>query len=114
VDTVLCAINPADPRRLPFATTVVPEAKRRGVGVIGMKVMGQGRMLQDGVATHAELLRYAASFADTSIVGCSSIEEVRQNVAAARAAASPMRDDERAALEARVAPRASRYDSFKA
>jgi aryl-alcohol dehydrogenase-like predicted oxidoreductase len=114
VDTVLCAINPADPRRLPFSTTVVPEAKKRGVGIIGMKVMGQGRMLEDGVATHAELLRYAASFADTSIVGCSSVEEVRQNVAAARAAASPMKDDERAALEARVAPRASRYDSFKA
>lgn len=113
VDTVLCAINPADPRKLPFLTTVVPEAKKRGVGVIGMKVMGQGRLLQDGAATHAELLRYAASFADTCIVGCSSVAEVRQNVAAARAAL-PMKDDERAALEARIAPRASRYDHFKA
>jgi aryl-alcohol dehydrogenase-like predicted oxidoreductase len=114
VDTVLCAINPADPRKLPFLTTVVPEAKKRGVGVIGMKVMGQGRLLQDGAATHAELLRYAASFADTSIVGCSSVAEVRQNVTAARGGAPAMKDDERAALEARIAPRASRYDYFKA
>jgi aryl-alcohol dehydrogenase-like predicted oxidoreductase len=113
VDTVLCAINPADPRKLPFLTTVVPEAKKRGIGIIGMKVMGQGRLLQDGAATNAELLRYAASYADTNIVGCSSIDEVRQNVAAARAAV-PMTDDERAALEARIAPRASRYDTFKA
>ncbi len=114
VDTVLCAINPADPRKLPFVTSVVPEARKRGMGIIGMKVMGQGRLLADGVATHTELLRYAASHADTCIVGCSSVAEVRQNMAAARAAAPPMNDDERAALEARVAPRASRYDYFKA
>lgn len=114
VDTVLCAINPADPRKLPFLTTVVPEARRRGVGIIGMKVMGQGRLLQDGIASHDELLRYAATFADTNIVGCSSPEEVRRNLAAARRITAPMQDDERAALEARIAPQASRYDHFKA
>lgn len=114
VDTVLCAINPADPRKLPFVTSVVPEAKKRGVGIIGMKVMGHGRLLDDGAATPSELLRYAATFADTSIVGCSSVEEVRQNVSAARAPHGPMPDDERAALEARIAPRAERYDYFKA
>lgn len=114
VDTVLCAINPADPRRLPFLTTVVPEARRRGVGIIGMKIMGHGLLLEDGAATPSELIRYAASFADTSIVGCSSVEEVRQNVAAARAPSAPMPADERAALEARIAPRAGRYDYFKA
>ena len=113
VDTVLCAMNPADPRRMPFLSTVVPEARRRGVGVIGMKIMGHGRMLEDGVAKAHELIRYAGIFADTSIVGCSSIAEVRENLTAARAAA-PMADDERAALEARVAPTASRYDYFKA
>src|SRR4029079_19254090 len=37
--TVLCAMNPADGRRLSFLSTVVPEARRRGVGVIGMKVL---------------------------------------------------------------------------
>jgi aryl-alcohol dehydrogenase-like predicted oxidoreductase len=114
VDTVLCAMNPADPRRMPFLTSVVPEARKRGVGVIGMKIMGAGRLLADRAATPAELIRYAATFADTSIVGCSSIEEVRQNLEAARAGAPPMTSDERASLEARVAPRASRYDYFKA
>ena len=114
VDTVLCAMNPADPRRMPFLTTVVPEAKKRGVGIIGMKIMGAGRLVADRAASPAELVRYAASFADTSIVGCSSIEEVRQNLAAARVDLRPMTSDERAALEARVAPRASRYDYFKA
>lgn len=114
VDAVLCAMNPADPRRLPFLTTVVPEARKRGVAIIGMKIMGRGGLLDDRVATVHELVRYAASFADTAIVGCSSIEEVRQNLHAARTLGAPMNNDERAALEARVAPTADRYDSFKA
>ncbi|WP_437682736.1 aldo/keto reductase [Sorangium sp. So ce131] len=113
VDTVLCAINPADPARLPFLTTVVEEARRRGVGVIGMKIMAAGRLLQDRAATPAELIRYAASHADTVIIGCSSIAEVRENLGA-RSLPFPMPPAERAALEARVAPRAGRYDSFKA
>jgi aryl-alcohol dehydrogenase-like predicted oxidoreductase len=113
VDSVLCAINPADPRRSPFLSTVVAEARRRGVGVIGMKVMAAGRLLQDRVASPEQLIRYATSFADTVIVGCSSIAEVRQNLAAGRAF-QPLSDAERHALEARIAPAAARYDTFKA
>ncbi|CAN96630.1 probable oxidoreductase [Sorangium cellulosum So ce56] len=113
VDTVLCAVNPADPARLPFLTTVVEEARRRGVGVIGMKIMAAGRLLQDGAASATELIRYAASHADTVIIGCSSIAEVRENLGA-RSLSFPMPPAERAALEARVAPRAGRYDTFKA
>ncbi len=114
VDTVLCPINPADARKLPFLTTVIPEARKRQMGVIGMKIMGRGQIIADGVASGAELLRYAASFADTSIVGCSSIAEVRQNLAAARGAPAELKDAERVALEQRVMPHAERYDSFKA
>ncbi|WP_438032574.1 aldo/keto reductase [Sorangium sp. So ce204] len=113
VDTVLCAVNPADPARLPFLTTVVEEARRRGVGVIGMKIMAAGRLLQDRAAGATELIRYAASHADTVIIGCSSIAEVRENLGA-RSLSFPMPPAERAALEARVAPRAGRYDTFKA
>lgn len=113
VDTVLCAVNPADPARLPFLTTVVEEARRRGVGVIGMKIMAAGRLLQDRAASASELIRYAASHADTVIIGCSSIAEVRENLGA-RSLSFPMPPAERAALEARLAPRAGRYDTFKA
>src|SRR6478736_1717950 len=34
-DSVLCALNPADPARLPFRSTVIAEARRRGMGVVG-------------------------------------------------------------------------------
>ncbi len=113
VDTVLCAVNPADPARLPFLTTVVPEARRRGIGIIGMKVMAAGLLLQDRSATAHELIRYAASYADTVIIGCSSPAEVQENLSA-RALPLPMPESERVALEARIARRASRYDYFKA
>jgi aryl-alcohol dehydrogenase-like predicted oxidoreductase len=113
VDTVLCAINPADPRRMPFLSTVVAEARRRGIGVIGMKVMAAGRLLEDRAASAEELIRYAASWADTVIIGCSSIAEVRANLAAGRRF-TPMSAADRRALEARIAPAADRYDTFKA
>jgi aryl-alcohol dehydrogenase-like predicted oxidoreductase len=113
VDTVLCAINPADPRRAPFTSTVVAEARARGIGVIGMKVMAAGVLLQDRAASAEELIRYASSLADTVIIGCSSIAEVRANLDAGRRGA-PMTPAERDALEARIAPRAARYDTFKA
>jgi len=113
IDTVLCAINPSDPRRMPFLTSVVPEARRLGMGIIGMKALAVGRLVADGVASSSELLRYAAGFADTVIIGCKTADEVRQNVATSRTDAA-LDVEARAALEARVAPVAERYDTFKA
>lgn len=112
-DTVLCAINPADPARLPFLKTVVPEARRRGLAVIGMKVLSAGRLVLDHAATAPELIRYAATHADTVIVGCSSIAEVRANLAVANGF-RPLTAAEIASLESRIAPEARRYDTFKA
>jgi len=109
-DSVLVAINPADARYQPFVPTVVAEARRQGIGVVGMKALAAGRLLRE--AGPAELLRYTASIADTVIVGCSTVDEVRANLAVTRDFA-PMTDDERAALEARVAHNAADYDSFK-
>ena len=109
-DTVLVAINPADGRYRPFLPTVVAEARRRNVGVVGMKALSAGRLLD--IATANELLRYAATHADTVVVGCSSVEEARANFAVA-SDFTLMPDADQRALEKRIAPRASDYDSFK-
>ena len=109
-DSVLVAINPADPRYRPFIPTVVAEARRRGMGVVGMKALAAGALLRD--ASAAELLRYTASHADTVIVGCSSVAEVRENLAVASGFVA-MPDSEQRALERRVAGRADHYDYFK-
>lgn len=109
-DSVLCAINPADPRYRPFIPTVVAEARRRGMGIVGMKVLAAGPLVREAPA--ADLIRYAASIADTVIIGCSSIDEVRHNLAVGDNF-QPVPDAEQRALESRIAPRADRYDTFK-
>src|SRR5207302_5285076 len=48
-DTVLVALNAADVHRLSFARTVLAEAARRGLGVIGMKVYAAGMLPRAGV-----------------------------------------------------------------
>src|SRR5262249_38726813 len=81
-DNVLCAINPADRAQLSFLETVVPLARRLQIGLVGMKVLGAGRIVADGLAGAFELIGYAASYADTVIIGCWTVEEVRANFAA--------------------------------
>jgi predicted aldo/keto reductase-like oxidoreductase len=109
-DTVLLAINPADGRYRPFLPTVVAEARKRKMGVVGMKALAAGRLLD--VAPATELLRYTASHADTVVVGCSTVQEVRANLAVAQNFTSMSEADQRD-LEKRVAPHARDYDYFK-
>jgi len=110
-DSVLVSINPADPRHRPFLPSVVAEARRQGIGVVGMKVLAAGRLVREAPAP--DLIRYGASHADTVIVGCSSVDEVRANFAVNDGFAS-MPIDERRALEQKVETRADQYDYFKA
>ena len=109
-DSVLVSINPADARYRPFLPTVVAEARRRGMGVVGMKVLAAGRLVREAPA--ADLIRYGAAHADTVIVGCSSVDEVRANFAV-NDAFVPLEMDERRALEQKVEARADLYDYFK-
>jgi len=110
-DSLLVSINPADSRHRPFLPTVVAEARRQGIGVVGMKVLAAGRLLREAPAP--ELIRYGATHADTVIVGCSSVDEVRANFAV-NDGFTPMSTDERRALDQKVETRADQYDYFKA
>ena len=109
-DTVLVAINPADGRHRPFLPTVVAEARKRNMGVGGMKALAGGRLV--GAAASIDLLLYAATYADTVVVGCSTVDEVRANLAVADGFAA-MTDLEKRSLEKRIAPHARDYDYFK-
>jgi aryl-alcohol dehydrogenase-like predicted oxidoreductase len=109
-DSVLVSINPADPRYRPFLPTVVADARARGMGVVGMKALAAGRLVHE--APVPDLIRYAAAAADTVIVGCSSVAEVRANLAV-NDGFVPMAPDDARALEQRIAARAAQYDTFK-
>lgn len=89
-DTVLMALNAADVHRLSFARSVLVEATRRGMGVIGMKVYAAGTLVRSagGVLpmTPADAMGYVLSLpgVSTVIVGCSSPAEVDENARIAR------------------------------
>jgi aryl-alcohol dehydrogenase-like predicted oxidoreductase len=109
-DSLLVSINPADSRYRPFLPTAVAEARRQGMGVVGMKVLAAGRLVRE--APVPDLIRYGAAHADTVIVGCSSVDEVRANFAV-NDPFVPMEADERRALEQTIEARADLYDTFK-
>lgn len=86
-DAVLCPVNAADIHmKKPFIKTVLPDAQRRGVGIIGMKVFAQGHIFDEkGLTTTWAPLSYAISQpVSTVIVGCDSPEQLRANVAVAK------------------------------
>jgi aryl-alcohol dehydrogenase-like predicted oxidoreductase len=86
-DTVLVALNAADGHRRSFVRTVLPEAARRGMGVIGMKVYAAGDMLlPEGPCAPEEAMGYVLTLAGVScvIIGCRTPAEVEANAAAAR------------------------------
>lgn len=106
-DTVLLPINPCEAATDSFADVVVPEAVNRNMGIIAMKVLGRGLFFQlDDPPETQTLVDYALSHPiSTAIIGCDDVQQVLENVDAARAFA-PMPDDVRHVLERRVRPAA--------
>jgi aryl-alcohol dehydrogenase-like predicted oxidoreductase len=112
-DTVLLPVNPAEPAWKSFPDTVLPEARLRGMGIIGMKVFCRGFGLQlPGQGDAALWLRYAlAHDLSTMVIGCDNPEQVAENVAATRM--PPLNAKERKDLEQAVAPWARKLMYYK-
>jgi len=112
-DTVLMALNAADIHRLSFAKSVLVEAERRGMGVIGMKVYAAGMLVRAGM--HAsDAMRYVLGLpgVSTVVIGCSTPEEVEENARIARGF-RPFDDTERTQLESRTRTHAQHFTSYK-
>ncbi|MBV9849715.1 MAG: aldo/keto reductase, partial [Armatimonadetes bacterium] len=94
-DTVQMPLNAFDATYRSFQQFVLPEALRRGMGVIGMKSLGgSGEMVQQGAVTVREALRYAMSLpASVTVSGIDSLQVLRQNLDIARGF-QPMTADE--------------------
>jgi predicted aldo/keto reductase-like oxidoreductase len=116
-DTVQMPVNVCDAHYRSFVKQVLPEAKKRGTAVIGMKSMGggKGQIVTSGVATAEECLRYALSQDVASVVsGMDSMDVLKKNVAIARAF-KPLSAEETETLLAKVKPHAGdgRHEKFK-
>lgn len=113
-DTVLVALNAADAHRLSFIQAVLPEAERRGMGVIGMKVCAAGALVQSGVMSMEESMGYTLSLpgVSTVIIGCRTPEEVAHNARIAREF-SPLSHETMQELQSRTRDRAPLFTSYK-
>ena len=115
-DTMQMPINCLDAHYTSFQREILPLCQEQGIGVIGMKSMAGGHVLESGVGiTPAEALRYALSQEISTLVsGMATAEHLAQNLAVARDF-EPMSQAEQAALLARAARVASdgRFEPFK-
>ena len=115
-DTVQMPLNCYDATFRSFEQKVLPEAQRRGIGVLGMKPMtGRAGPIEKGEVSPAEMLRYAMSLPVAStICGVDAVEHLRQNLDVAQNF-QPMTAQEMSALRERCRPRAAdgRYELYK-
>lgn len=106
-DTILMAVNAADPHHMSFGATLLPLAVEKEMGIIGMKIPARGRLLAGnppGALTMEEAMRYTLSLpVSTVIVGCDSIAQLEENVRIARAF-TPLSPTQMAALTAKAEP----------
>jgi aryl-alcohol dehydrogenase-like predicted oxidoreductase len=114
-DTVLLPMNPAEPQHLSFLP-VAAAARERGLGVIGMKVLLRGLILQLAQQPRelvAELVAYALSQPlSLVVIGADTPEQVKDLAAAAQNFV-PMTPEEQRALEEAVEPFARQLMYYK-
>lgn len=81
-DTVQMPLNCCDATFRSFETQVLPDANRRGLGVLGMKSLGgSGELVKHGAVTPEQGLRYAMSLpVATTISGVDTMEVLNQNL----------------------------------
>jgi predicted aldo/keto reductase-like oxidoreductase len=115
-DTVQMPLNVLDAHYRSFEKEVLPLAQQEGIGVLGMKSMAAGLILESGAAAPVDCLRYAMSVPGVSvtITGCDN-EGVLEQALWLATTFQPMRDDERQKLLARTAPYAQggKWEKFK-
>jgi aryl-alcohol dehydrogenase-like predicted oxidoreductase len=114
-DAVQMPLNVMDAHYRSFAKLVVPELVRQGVGVLGMKSMGNGIVLKSKTVTAIECLHYALNLPTSVVItGIDSVEILDQAFEAVRTF-RPLAASELEALLAKTAKAASRgeYELFK-
>lgn len=120
LNSVLLPVNVAEACLPGFLDRVAPEARARGMAVVGMKVFGGGRFIfPQGHVTPQLLLRFALSQpapvqpVDVCIVGCSIPDHVRTAARTARGL-TPMKPEAREELLAAFRPHAGQLAFYRA
>ncbi|MDE3187628.1 MAG: aldo/keto reductase [Acidobacteriota bacterium] len=126
-DTILMAMNAADPHHYSFNDALLPLAVEKQMGIIGMKIPGRGRILSTwtppsieqqkhswegmtiqttslGTLKMREAMYYTLSRpVSTVIIGCDTIAQLEENVQLAREF-TPLSESQQTELVARAEP----------
>lgn len=114
-DSCQLPLNGFDATFRSFEQLVLPELKKQGIAVLGMKSFGAGQPIKQKAVTPAEALRYAMSLpVATTISGMDSTRVLRQNLKIARGF-KPMTQSEMRAYRRRLADQAAdgRFELYK-
>lgn len=85
-ETVQHPVNLVDPHYLSFIQSVMPNIKKKGLGLIAMKSNAIGGITQHKVATIDECLRFTWSHPiDTLVSGVETVDQLEHNVAVIKA-----------------------------
>jgi aryl-alcohol dehydrogenase-like predicted oxidoreductase len=97
-----------------FEQSALPLALAKNMGVLSMKVMGQGLIVGSGAgrASATELLRFNLSQPVASvIIGCEQMAPLEQNIQAALSF-TPIGESEKERVKEKVAPSRSAWENF--
>ena len=101
-DAVQMPLNVMDAHNISFEKKVLPVLLENNIGVLGMKPLCSGRILNKGIVTAVECLHYAMSLPTSVVItGCDSLPILQQALEAARSF-SPMSDEQRSDLLSRT------------
>lgn len=102
-DAVQLPTNLLDAHYRSFSREILPLLTARGIGIIGMKSLAGGEILQAGVSAR-EAITYALSLpVSTLVIGIDSLELLAENLKVVRSWV-PLTEEERRHLLERVAP----------
>jgi predicted aldo/keto reductase-like oxidoreductase len=97
-DTCQMPLNVMDAHFRSFGHRVLPKLVEQGIGVLGMKSMGDGNILRSGRVTPVECLHYALTLPTSVVItGCERMAILDQAIEAARTF-RPMSSTELSAL----------------
>jgi aryl-alcohol dehydrogenase-like predicted oxidoreductase len=114
-DAVQMPLNVMDAHYRSFGKLVVPKLVEQGIGVLGMKPMGNGVILRSKTATPIECLHYALDLPTSVVItGLDSMEILEQAFEAIRTY-HPLSGTERGAILAKTREAAAKgkYEPFK-
>ena len=114
-DTVQMPLNVMDAHYRSFEKVVLPELVKQNIGVLAMKTLANGTILESKTVSAIECLQYAMNLPTSVVItGIDSMRVLDQAIEAARTF-KPMSKDEVTALLSRTAAVAAsgRYEPFK-